>query len=421
MNKFLPSSPESLPSELSFLYFSQSQSLPGISGRARQEPEDFVVEEEALYQPSGEGEHCYLWVQKQGISTRGAIRKLSRLYGKRDKDFGYAGLKDAAGITRQYLSFVHTGPLPELEKDLSTKIQILSIARHKNKLRPGHLKGNHFQLRLQGCASGDLERAQKIIAALQKRGIPNYFGLQRFGHNFNSHILGQHLLTKETELFLAELLGPRPEPYPDPFTNARAAYQAGQLDDALKLWPKHQSAEYSALRSLIKVPDDKERAVRAIPKALRFFYGSALQSYLFNGYLSKVLKDSINPGLGSIAILEKNGAAFEIDDLSQEEARLKNLEIHPSGPLFGAKLLRPSEQSLERQIEDRVLNEATLELSNFENSDLKLSGMRRALRIPLHECQIDQPQEGCLELKFFLPKGCYATGLLQELFQRPIS
>ncbi|MDF1660152.1 MAG: tRNA pseudouridine(13) synthase TruD [Planctomycetota bacterium] len=421
MNKCLPS----LPDELKILYFSQLQSLPGISGESRQELGDFTVEEEALYEPSDEGEHCYLWIEKQGISTRGAIRKLSRALGKRERDFGYAGLKDAAGITRQYLSIVHKGSPEELLEASSPKIQILSVKRHKNKLRVGHLKGNQFQLRLRDCADGDLERAEAILAALKERGIPNYFGLQRFGDHFNSHILGRHLITGQIPAFLSELLGPRPESQvheqKDELSAARLAFENGDLEEAVKLWPKHQKAESSALRSLVKVPGDTERAVRAIPQALRFFYGNAFQSYLFNRYLSICLEGSKPIHPGSIALLDKNGAAFEVEDLEKERPRFQSFELHPSGPMFGAKLLRPKENSADWEIENGVLEDAGLSMSDLENSDLKLNGMRRALRIPLQSYQLKEGEApGTLELCFSLPKGCYATSVLGELFQKPV-
>lgn len=414
MNKSLPS----LPKECPFLYISQLQSLAPIQGQSRVEFEDFIVEELPLYEPCGEGEHCYLWIEKRGISTRAAIRKLSRALGKRERDFGYAGLKDAQGITRQHLSIVHHGEAEDLLAASTPKIQILAVKRHQNKVRVGHLRGNRFQIRLRNGASGDLPRALSILTVLKEQGVPNYFGLQRFGQHQNSHRLGEALVTKNDEAFLGELLGP----HLVSDAPARSAYLAGDATQALKLWPKHEKGEIAALRSLVKDPSDLKRAIRAIPSALRFFYCNALQSFLFNRYLSRVLEEGKSLQQGSIAVLDRNGAAFPVEDLEQERPRLSRFEIHPSGPLFGASLLRPHETSPDRRLEDEILTEAGLTLSDFEAPSLKLKGQRRPLRIPLGEPQVKEGQEsGSLELSFTLPKGSYATSVLSELMQKPIA
>ena len=78
--------------------------LPPITGAVRHEPEDFVVEEVPLYEPCGEGEHTYLWIEKRGVSTHAAIRLLGKALGRKEREFGYAGLKDARAVTRQFIS-----------------------------------------------------------------------------------------------------------------------------------------------------------------------------------------------------------------------------------------------------------------------------------------------------------------------------
>src|SRR5204862_7977679 len=41
---------------------------PGIGGKIKVRPEDFLVDELPLYEPEGKGEHLYLGIQKTNVS-----------------------------------------------------------------------------------------------------------------------------------------------------------------------------------------------------------------------------------------------------------------------------------------------------------------------------------------------------------------
>src|SRR6185503_9594833 len=106
-------------------------------------PERFVVEEIAAYAPAGAGEHTFLWVEKRGVTTMDAVKRLARLLGVDARDVGYAGLKDRNAVTRQWISFPGVDPARALEIR-EPDIRVLEAARHGNKLRTGHLRGNRF-------------------------------------------------------------------------------------------------------------------------------------------------------------------------------------------------------------------------------------------------------------------------------------
>ena len=144
-------------------------------------PETFVVEEIAAYVPSGQGEHTYLWIEKRGLTTMDAVRRLARLLDVDARDVGYAGLKDRHAVTRQWLSIPRLDPeraLALAEPDL----RVLEARRHGNKLRTGHLRGNRFEVvahrRRRRATSAALRRASRRSRA---SGIPNRYGEQRFG------------------------------------------------------------------------------------------------------------------------------------------------------------------------------------------------------------------------------------------------
>src|SRR4029079_12127456 len=95
-------------------------------------PEDFVVEELPLYEPSGGGAHAWLWVEKRGLTTHAAARTLAQKLGKNPLDAGIAGLKDAQAVTRQWITFEHpTLSSADCERLSDEKLRVLQITRHK--------------------------------------------------------------------------------------------------------------------------------------------------------------------------------------------------------------------------------------------------------------------------------------------------
>lgn len=390
-----------------------------ISGEARLVPEDFLVEEVPSYEAAGEGEHLYVTIEKRGLSTHEAIRRLARVLQIRDRDVGYAGLKDAHAITRQTLSF-QFGKEADLARFSDEKIQVLAAKRHRNKLKLGHLKGNRFRLRLRGVAEADEGRARECLERLARLGAPNYFGLQRFGFRRDSHRLGAALVREDAPGFLEALLGPLERDQSPQAQAAGAAWRAGDVVKALACLPPSWQAERAALDGLRWSKGDVGKAARAVPVRWRRFYASALQSLLFNRYLTRRLGKLDALESGEVAFLHRNGAAFTVEGAAKEQPRAASLEISPSGPMFGAKLLRPREGSSARADEDAVLAEqglASPELGDALGASPR--GERRALRLLVGEPTVARDGDA-LAIGFFLPRGSYATVVLEELLKRPV-
>src|SRR5947209_15208309 len=120
-------------------------SLPGVGGRIKTQPEDFEVEEVPAYEPCGQGEHLYLWVEKRGMGAEYFARQVAQRLGLRPGDVGTAGMKDRHAVTRQWVSVpAAVEPLlPQLDGD---GVRLLRVNRHTNKLKPGHLRGNRFRV-----------------------------------------------------------------------------------------------------------------------------------------------------------------------------------------------------------------------------------------------------------------------------------
>ncbi|MHC4253961.1 MAG: tRNA pseudouridine(13) synthase TruD [Planctomycetota bacterium] len=254
--------------------------IPGTGGTIRVEPEDFEVDEIPLYPPSGEGEHVFLRIEKRGIPTREAVRRIARALGTDPEGFGVAGRKDSRAVARQWLSVAGVDPARVVKTDVAG-VRVLEAARHGNKLRMGHHTGNRFRIRVRGVEPGSPERAEAAVAILAERGLPNRFGPQRFGERGDGHLAGLALVKGDHEQALALILG-RPSPHDPPAVHrSREAYDGGDFAAALRCLPPSRRNERVCLSRLAK-GERPSRAVRAIPKRARLFLVSALQSHLFN-------------------------------------------------------------------------------------------------------------------------------------------
>lgn len=423
--------------------------VPAIPGTLRDELQGFRVEEVPLYEPAGDGEHLYLRIEKTGISTDEAIRRIARTLGVQRARIGHAGLKDARAITTQWLSiqgaFVHQSKQLEGVEGL----RVLEAKLHRNKLKVGHLAGNRFQLVLRGAGPHEAT-ARAVLERLAATGAAAYFGLQRFGRDRSTHRLGEALVHDQAERFVELLIfgpggrdGPvseaepvTPEPdeedeaegetkpappaQPGRVAEARALARKGDLEGAARAMPMALASEHAALRCLAQ-GRGAEAAIKAVPLRMRSFYVAAFQAWLFDGYLDRRLARGALATLeaGEIATLHRNGASFHTDDAAAETARAATLELSPSGPMFGAKLLRPREGSTALADEEAVLAARApgLDAELTPAFGAKPQGERRALRIPVRDVSV--AAEGAdLRIGFLLPRGCYATTVLEELVKR---
>jgi tRNA pseudouridine13 synthase len=150
-------------------------------GRLRAAPEDFLVEEQLGFEPAGAGQHVLLKVRKRDANTRWIARELARACGCRPGDVGYAGLKDRRAVATQWFTVPQSRVSPEAWVGVgSGEYEVLEAHRHSRKLPRGALAGNRFVIRVRGTAIDDASLARRL-AAVETRGVPNYFGPQRFG------------------------------------------------------------------------------------------------------------------------------------------------------------------------------------------------------------------------------------------------
>ncbi len=320
-------------------------------GVLRHLPEDFIVEEDLGFEPDGEGEHVMLQLRKRNANTEWVGRQLARLAGVKPVDVGFAGLKDRNALTTQWFSINLAGrPEPAWSELESDEIEILQVARHRRKLKRGALRGNRFVLALR-AVEGEREAIAQRLEAVAARGVPNYFGEQRFGREGNN-------LARAEALF------------------------AGKF---------------------------KER-----DRHKRGMYISAARSYLFNRVLSLRVERELwdRPVAGDIFVLDGRRGFFLAEAIDAETAdRVARGEIHPSGPLWGRGTLPTVAEAA--ALEREALGGCEMWEQGLETVGLEME--RRPLRLPVGGLGWDFPEADQLRLSFRLQAGSYATAVLREI------
>lgn len=408
--------------------------IAGIGGRLRERPEDFIVEEVPLYQPSGEGEHVYLFVQKVNMSTTQLVALVAKHFRVREFAVGYAGLKDKKAVTRQVLSVHVPGKkledFPSLQHD---RVQVMWADMHGNKLRRGHLLANRFAIKIRGVSFRSVIQANRVLQTLAKLGVPNRAGEQRFGFFGNNHLVARELIKGNAKGALDELLGPKPlEAYPAGYVDerqveSRRLYAQGEFFKALGLMPLGATTECEALRALSRGANP-EQAVRAINRTQRGFFISGFQSAVFNAVLERRMREGTFATLraGDLAYKHDNGAVFSVDGAVMNDPetarRLQALEISPSGPNWGVKMMRAGGEVGAMELECLTrFGVSVEELQAFaERTGEEIDGDRRALRVPLTypdvEAGVDEHGE-FVRCSFELPPGAFATTVMSEIMK----
>lgn len=322
-----------------------------LSAGIRSTPEDFLVEEIASFEPSGEGEHLLLTVEKRGINTSAAAKQLADWAGLPEMAIGYAGMKDRHAVTRQRFS-VHLPKrvAPELQGLESESLRVLESTWHNRKLPRGALAGNRFVLVLRDVG-GERELIEGRLRNIQARGIPNWVGEQRFGRD------------------------------------------GGNVDAALAMFAGRRVRR-----------DQRSILLSAARSAL---FNQVLAARVAAGSWDSPLEGEVWALAGSRSVF---GPEPWNETLAQ---RLAAFDIHPSGPLWGAGALRST--GLCAQVELAALADSQSMVLRRGLEETGLNQERRALRLALAELSWTWQCETTLALAFMLPPGSYATAVLHEL------
>ncbi|HEX3848944.1 MAG TPA: tRNA pseudouridine(13) synthase TruD [Steroidobacteraceae bacterium] len=352
----------------------RAQSGPLAVGTLKATPEDFRVEERLSFEPSGDGPHWLLRVEKRGANTQWVASEIARRGRLDPRDIGFAGLKDRHAVAVQWFSVPRGTSVAEDWLGVSSEeFRVLDARANARKLKRGALSGNRFRIRLRGIAwptelaapgdpaalrgmagprgaAGPRETLEARLGVIRGDGVPSYFGPQRFGRR------GANL-------------------------------------DRVAEWVRSGAAPRG--------------------RAERGFSLSAARSLVFNALLGRRVAagDWARLQPGDIASLDGSGSHFAVTAVDAETVRrARELDIHPSGPLWGRGEPRTQGAALAHELEiARELPEVTELLASQG-----LAQERRALRCAVRELEWSW-QGDDLELSFSLARGQFATAVLREL------
>ncbi len=393
--------------------------LPGFTpaaGLIKADYTDFVVEEIPLYPFDGTGTHTLFLIEKAGLTTMQAVNDLARALSVRRHEIGFAGQKDARAVTRQWMSIEHV-PAERLTELAIPRLRVVETTQHRNKLRLGHLRGNLFTIRVRQTQPERLAELQDALAQLVRRGVPNYFGHQRFGYRGDTWRVGRALVRGDVEGAMDLILGQPTEADHGDIRRARKAYDSGRYAEAARLWPGIFHTERRALRAIERTGGKRRKGIGAIDRSVREFYISAYQSHLFNQAVAARIHQLGALWEGDLAWLHASGAVFRVEQVADEQPRADRFEISPSGPLFGYRMTEPAGKELE--LEQSIFAAEELDPERLRSGPAHVKGGRRPLRFQPADANVSlgADEHGpYLQLRFFLPRGSYATALLRELF-----
>jgi tRNA pseudouridine13 synthase len=413
-----------------------STDTDGLGGKLRQEVDDFIVKEITNREEGKEGKYLVLEITKRDWDTHHLTRTLAKILKISQKRISVAGTKDKRALTTQKISIFDIDA-SEIENIHLKDIELKVLGRSRESIELGDLWGNDFVITIRDIASSP-EDAKKQLEkttheVLAQGGVPNFFGIQRFGSiRPVTHLVGKAIVERDFKkaalLYIAE-------PFPDEPDATKIARQAvkGTLDfkEGLKTYPLRLGHERAMMNHLISNPDDYAGAFLVLPKNLYKMFVHGYQSYIYNMILCHRIEKGLflNQAVEGDIVCFKNEAGLP-DSLKTEivtaekvaavNRLIKRKRAFITAPLPGYNTEFAS--GIPGEIEQEVLWKLNVPLDGFnieEIPEMSSKGTRREVLLqaePKFEVLDDELniEKSKAILKFMLPKGSYATTVLRE-------
>jgi len=334
-------------------------------------PEDFVVVELPLREPTGAGDYLLLELVKRNITTERALSELAHALDLPRKAIGYAGTKDARALTRQRVTIRAQDTIKDRIATLKRGAwSVRVIGRDIEPLSLGLLKGNRFELIVRSLTENE--------TAIPIASYPNYFDEQRFS---TANVPIGHAILAGEYLKAAELIITT-----DAVTGER-----------MRDW-------------LDGHPNDAVTALRLVPKHTLLMYVHAYQSSIYNEILTRWLQS-------------QDPAAQIIEGPVRFVVTTKPLPV-VSVPMvgFGSELEAPFDSWYEELLarDGLVPRDFVVRALPF----LTLEGTMRQSAVPITDLDIGPREPDDLHpglekqrITFSLPKGAYATLAIKCIYR----
>ncbi|MFA0821588.1 MAG: tRNA pseudouridine(13) synthase TruD [Methanomethylovorans sp.] len=408
----------------------------GIGGILRQEPEDFVVNEISGWEVEDSGKHLILELIKKDWDTNHIIRDLSRALGISQKRIGFAGTKDKRAITTQRISIFDLSE-EAVNKIHMKDVQLTPIGRYRRSVELGDLLGNQFKITMRDISleKDELKNRMDIITSEINAmgGVPNFFGIQRFGAvRPVTHLVGEALVRGSAEeaamIYIADSFKDEPEETRIARDEVKSSRDFGQ---GLKTFPPRLRYERAMMHYLVEHPGDYKGSFSMLAESMSRMFVHAFQSYIFN----RIICARIQAGIPLNQAIEGDIVCFKNSDSLPDTSRtqrvnavnldgmnnlIKRGRAFVTAPLFGYETEMAS--GIPGELEAAIIDELKLQPEYFKLQEIPTMssrGQRRELLLnvqPQFQIQDDELSYGKQKVMvdFSLPKGSYATTVLRE-------
>ncbi|MBN2735155.1 MAG: tRNA pseudouridine(13) synthase TruD [Methanomicrobiaceae archaeon] len=395
----------------------------GTGGILKKAPEDFVVNEIFADIKLTGGPHLICELKKTNWELQRVAKEISNRLGISHRRVSWGGTKDKRAVTTQLISIY--GVKSEDIKRISIKdIELNPLGYARQQMSLGDLKGNRFRIKISDCTGSDLEGALDECKKTAATGLPNYYGIQRFGTiRPVSHLVGIAMLRGDYKDAVMKYTG-----FPFAGENeetklARALFEETEdPKEALNMMPVHMHYERSMLHHLIEKPGDYKGALTAIPPKLLSMFVSAFQSYLFNRILSLRIKetkgDIFRPEIGD-RLLFPGGREDLVD-----QRNIKTAGVHIKRGKCTVAIYMPGSEDFEHKgymdsYASVIMDELKITKEGYSNlSDIIGARFTGALRPVSLNAEVSGSLSGNdIMLEFTLPPGQYATTVCREIMK----
>ena len=408
--------------------------LPGIGGRLKMYPEDFIVNEISINPEQQEGgKYTIARIRTRNWETNQLVREMATQLRISRKKITYAGTKDKRAITTQLFCF--QAPMDEVLKINLPGFMIIDAYPSNKKIMLGDLIGNKFNLVVRNIELPESEiknRVDKIYENIMKsQGVPNFFGVQRFGSvRPLTHLVGKAIIKGNFKEAVRLYVG-APQKYEDETLQKIRKYfdETFDYEKTLKEMPPDYTYERTILHRLVETGGDCVSALSALPDKLLTLFIHAYQSYIFNKVLTLRLKKNLplnEPVVGDILcpvkypeMVPDNNIYINVTNDNLEKSRKQCIErkAFVTGVLPGREPVFAT--GLPGEIEMEIFEGEHLVPEDFIVPDfpgITTKGKRRELLLRVFDFKYITGEKTC-EFEFWLTKGNYATTVMREFMK----
>jgi tRNA pseudouridine13 synthase len=412
-------SPYPLEQELGMDYYGTDTA--GIGGKLRTAPEDFIVHELPAAFPEN-GKYLICRLTKRKWEHQRAVKEIAKSLGISHRRISWAGTKDRNAVTDQLIAIYDIS-----REDLATvhlkDIRLDYLGQSSRQLALGDLEGNAFEITIRDTELGgdDLRKVVETTTDELGAGVPNYFGLQRFGvQRPVTHVVGRHILQDDYQGAVEAYIALEYEGESADAAAARRIYaQTGSAADTLRAMPVPLSFERTLLHHLVERPGDYRGALKKIPPKLLSMFVSAYQSWLFNKALSFRIESGIplHEPVSGDRIIFAGGKEDLIDTRTKTAASMHikrgraTLAIHMPGAEESHRNGYIDEYISGMLEEDAITPDSFGRAARFVET--RFSGASRIISLD-PEITWHIPGDDDVSLSFRLGPGQYATTICRE-------